>query len=134
MFFVGEALRVSGEYQRSVRPGVDVDIVREPLGVVGVITPWNFPIAIPSWKIAPALAYGNAVIFKPASYAPHIGLMLVEALLEAGVPGGVINFITGSGQVVGNEMVSHPDVAGISFTGSYVVGSEIYSRAIKNMT
>jgi aldehyde dehydrogenase (NAD+) len=102
--------------------------------VISIITPWNFPIAIPAWKIAPALAYGNTVIFKPASYAPHIGLLLVEALLEAGVPGGVINFITGSGQVVGNEMVSHEDVAGISFTGSYVVGSEIYSRAIKNMT
>lgn len=133
-YFSGEGWRAGGEVLPSATTDQLLFTKREPLGVISIITPWNFPIAIPSWKIAPALAYGNTVIFKPASYAPHIGLLLVEALLEAGVPGGVINFITGSGQVVGNEMVSHEDVAGISFTGSYVVGSEIYSRAIKNMT
>lgn len=133
-YFSGEGWRVGGEVLPSAASNHLLFTKREPLGVISVITPWNFPIAIPAWKIAPALAYGNTVVFKPASYAPHIALLLVEALLEAGLPGGVINYITGSGSVVGNEIVGSPDVAGISFTGSYTVGVDIYNRAIKNMT
>jgi aldehyde dehydrogenase (NAD+) len=104
------------------------------LGVVSIITPWNYPIAIPAWKIAPALVYGNAVVFKPASYAPQSGLMLVETLVEAGLPPGAIHFLTGSGSVVGDEMVRNPDVDGVSFTGSYAVGAGIYAQAVQNMT
>lgn len=133
-YFSGEGWRVGGDVLPSSTSDHLLFTKREPLGVVSVITPWNFPIAIPAWKIAPALAYGNTVVFKPASYAPHIALLLVEAMLEAGVPAGVINYITGSGSVVGNEIVGHPDVAGISFTGSYAVGTDIYNRAVKNMT
>lgn len=132
-YFSGEGWRVGGDVLPSTTSDHLLFTKREPLGVVSVITPWNFPIAIPAWKIAPALAYGNTVVFKPASYAPHIALLLVEAMLEAGVPAGVINYITGSGSLVGNEIVGHPDVAGISFTGSYAVGTDIYNRAVKNM-
>ena len=133
-YFSGEGWRVGGDVLPSAASDHLLFTKREPLGVIGVITPWNFPIAIPAWKIAPALAYGNTVVFKPASYTPHIALLLVEAMLEAGVPAGVINYITGSGSVVGNVIVGHPDVAGVSFTGSYAVGTDIYNRAVKNMT
>ena len=133
-FFGGEGWRIRGD----LLPGTVTDEVlftrREPLGVVGIITPWNFPLAIPAWKIAPALAYGNTVVFKPASYAPHSSLLLVEALLEAGLPPGVINYVTGSGREVGDEIVTSPQVNGLSFTGSYDVGTRIYAQAIKNLT
>src|SRR5213078_3509878 len=85
-FFAGEVLRLSGEKVPSVRPGVDIEITREPLGVVGLITPWNFPIAIPAWKIAPALAFGNTVVFKPAQWTPGCAWALAEILAKAGVP------------------------------------------------
>jgi aldehyde dehydrogenase (NAD+) len=104
------------------------------LGVVSIITPWNFPIAIPAWKIAPALIYGNTVVFKPAEDSPLIGLMLVEALVEGGLPAGVINYLTGDGPLIGAEMVSNPEVHGISFTGSRAVGTQVYQHAVKNMT
>ena len=133
-FFGGEGWRIRGD----MLPGTMADEVlytkREPLGVVGIITPWNFPLAIPAWKIAPALAYGNTVVFKPASFAPHSSLLLIEALMEAGLPPGVINYITGSGREVGDEIVNSADVNGISFTGSYDVGTRIYAQAIKNLT
>src|SRR5512134_2774404 len=125
MFFVGEALRVSGEYQRSVRPGVDVDIVREPLGVVGVITPWNFPIAIPAWKIAPALAYGNAVVFKPAELVPASAWSLAEIVSRAGLPAGTFILVVGPGRIVGERMLHDPRVRGVSFTGSQAVGANV---------
>jgi aldehyde dehydrogenase (NAD+) len=124
-FFAGEALRLTGELVCSVRPGVDVEIVREPVGVVGIITPWNFPIAIPAWKIAPALAYGNCVVFKPANLAPACAAVLAELFEEFGGPPGVFNMVLGGGAQVGGALVSHPDVAAISFTGSVAVGSEI---------
>lgn len=124
-FFAGEALRIYGEKVDSVRPGVDVDIVREPIGVVGVITPWNFPIAIPAWKIAPALAYGNCVIFKPAYSTPGMACVIASLFEEFGGPSGVLNLVMGSGSEVGGAMVSHPDIAAISFTGSVGVGSGI---------
>src|SRR3954465_6053730 len=107
-FFAGEALRLSGEKLPSVRPGVDVEITREPIGVVGLITPWNFPIAIPAWKIAPALAFGNTVVFKPAQWTPGCAWVLAEILSAAGLPPGVFNLVVGSGSVVGETIVNHP--------------------------
>ncbi|GAC1361981.1 MAG: aldehyde dehydrogenase family protein [Herpetosiphon sp.] len=133
-FFGGEGWRVGG----AVLPGnTTAELLytrREPLGVIALVTPWNFPIAIPAWKMAPALVYGNTVVFKPASDAPHSALLLVEALMEAGLPAGVLNFVTGSGSVVGNELATSAGVHGLSFTGSYEVGSEIYGKAIKQLT
>ena len=133
-YFAGEGWRMGGDVLPSNTEGELLYTRREALGVVALVTPWNFPIAIPAWKMAPALIYGNTVVFKPASLAPHSGLILVEALVEAGIPHGVLNFITGSGRNVGDELVSSPHVNGISFTGSYSVGSGIYEKAIKNMT
>ena len=124
-FFAGEALRVPGEKVASVRPGVDVEITREPLGVVGIITPWNFPIAIPAWKIAPALCYGNAVLFKPADLVPGCGWALAEIISRAGLPEGVFNLVMGRGSVVGEALLNHPDVAGVSFTGSVDTGRHV---------
>jgi aldehyde dehydrogenase (NAD+) len=133
-YYAGEGWRMGGDVLPSNVGGELLYTRREPLGVVALITPWNFPIAIPAWKMAPALIYGNTVVFKPASYAPHSGLVLVEALVEAGLPAGVVNYVTGSGRAVGDELVSSPEVNGVSFTGSYLVGSGIYAKAIKNMT
>jgi acyl-CoA reductase-like NAD-dependent aldehyde dehydrogenase len=124
-FFAGEALRVPGEHVRSVRPGVDVDVVREPLGPVGIITPWNFPIAIPAWKIAPALAYGCTVVFKPAELVPASAWALVEILSRAGLPDGTVNLVVGPGSVVGERMLHDPRVRGVTFTGSQAVGARV---------
>ncbi len=132
-FFAGEVLRMSGEKIPSVRPGVDVEVTREPIGVVGLITPWNFPIAIPAWKIAPALAYGNTVVFKPAQWTPGCAWALTEILANAGVPAGVFNLVIGSGSVVGETIVNHPDVAAVSFTGSMETGRAIARKAIARM-
>ena len=124
-FFAGEALRVPGEHLRSVRPGVDVDILREPLGVVGIITPWNFPIAIPAWKIAPALAYGCTVVCKPAELVPASAWSLAEIIARAGLPDGVFNLVIGPGRVVGERLVHDPRVRGVTFTGSQPVGAGV---------
>jgi aldehyde dehydrogenase (NAD+) len=132
-FFAGEALRLTGEKVPSVRPGIDVDITREPLGVIGLITPWNFPIAIPAWKIAPALAYGNTVVMKPADLVPGCAWAIAEILAKAGLPAGVFNLVMGRGSVVGETMVTHPDVAGISFTGSVDTGRGIAAKAVARM-
>ena len=127
-FFAGEALRFSGETVDSVRPGVDVDIVREPVGVVGIITPWNFPIAIPAWKIAPALAFGNCVVFKPASSTPGTANIIARLFEDFGGPAGVFNLVMGSGAEVGDTLVSHPDVAAVTFTGSVNTGNRIIAK------
>jgi acyl-CoA reductase-like NAD-dependent aldehyde dehydrogenase len=132
-FFSGEVLRLAGEKIPSVRPGVDVEITREPIGVVGLITPWNFPIAIPAWKIAPALAFGNTVVFKPAQWTPGCAWTLAEILANAGVPAGVFNLVMGSGSVVGDTIVNHRDVAALSFTGSMETGRGIAQKAIARM-
>jgi acyl-CoA reductase-like NAD-dependent aldehyde dehydrogenase len=132
-FFAGEVLRLAGEKIPSVRPGVDVEITREPVGVVGLITPWNFPIAIPAWKIAPALAFGNTVVFKPAQWTPGCAWALTEILANAGVPAGVFNLAMGSGSVVGETIVNHPDIAALSFTGSMETGRTIARKAIARM-
>jgi alpha-ketoglutaric semialdehyde dehydrogenase len=132
-FFAGEVLRMSGEKIPSVRPGVDVEITREPIGVIGLITPWNFPIAIPAWKIAPALAFGNTVVFKPAQWTPGCAWALTELLANAGLPPGVFNLVMGSGSIVGETIVNHPDVAAVSFTGSMDTGRGIAKKAVARM-
>ena len=132
-FFAGEALRLAGEKIPSVRPGVDVEITREPLGVVGIITPWNFPIAIPAWKIAPALCYGNCVVFKPAELTPGSAWALSDIIAAAGVPSGVFNLAMGRGSVVGEALVGDRRVDAISFTGSVATGRAIAGKAIARM-
>ncbi|MEX0984701.1 MAG: aldehyde dehydrogenase family protein [Actinomycetota bacterium] len=127
-FFAGEALRTGGEHLRSVRPGVDVDILREPLGVVGIITPWNFPIAIPAWKIAPALAFGCTVVCKPAEMVPASAWALAEIISRAGLPPGAFNLVVGPGRVVGERMLADPRVRGVSFTGSQAVGGRVATQ------
>ncbi len=124
-FFAGETLRIAGEHVASVRPGIEVDITREPLGVVGLITPWNFPVAIPAWKIAPALAYGNCVVLKPANLVPGCAWALADILHRAGVPEGVLNLVMGPGSTVGEALLESPDIAAISFTGSVDTGRHV---------
>ncbi len=124
-FFAGEALRTSGETLPSIRPNIQVEISREPLGAIGIITPWNFPMAIPAWKIAPALAYGNTVVFKPAELVPGCAWALADIIHRAGIPGGVFNLVMGRGADVGKALVEHPKISGISFTGSIVTGKEV---------
>ncbi|MBY6006192.1 aldehyde dehydrogenase family protein [Salipiger bermudensis] len=131
-FFAGECLRVGGEALPSVRPGVEVQIGREPVGVIGLITPWNFPIAIPAWKIAPALAYGNTVVFKPADLVPHSAWALVEILTRAGLPEGVLNLVMGPGRSVGARIAEHPDIDAVSFTGSVGTGRGIARACVES--
>jgi alpha-ketoglutaric semialdehyde dehydrogenase len=131
LFFSGECLRLAGEKIGSVRPGVDVEVTREPVGVVGLITPWNFPIAIPAWKIAPALAYGNCVVFKPADLVPATAHALSEIIAKSGIPAGVFNLVMGRGSVVGEAILKHKDIAAISFTGSTQTGRRVAAAAIE---
>jgi alpha-ketoglutaric semialdehyde dehydrogenase len=131
LFFSGEALRLAGEKIPSTRPGVDVEITREPLGVIGMITPWNFPIAIPAWKIAPALAYGNCVVFKPADLVPGTAHALSEIIAKAGLPAGVFNLVMGRGSVVGEAMLKSKDITAISFTGSVATGRKIAATCVE---
>lgn len=130
LFFAGEALRQRGELVDSVRPGVGVEVTREPVGVVGIIAPWNFPIAIPAWKIAPALCYGNAVVFKPAELVPGSAWALADILHRAGVPSGVFNLVVGPGSVVGQTMLDDPRIDAISFTGSQATGARVASASL----
>ena len=124
-FFAGEALRNTGDAVASVRPGIDVMIEREAVGVIGLITPWNFPIAIPTWKLAPALAYGNAVVMKPAELTPGCAWELAKILDEAGCPAGIFNLVMGPGSKVGARIVEHEDIAAVSFTGSVATGRQV---------
>ena len=130
-FFAGEALRLQGERVASVRPGVEVEITREPVGVVGLITPWNFPIAIPAWKIAPALAFGNCVVLKPAEIVPGCAWAVADIIHGAGAPAGVFNLVMGRGSVVGEVLVGDDRVDAISFTGSVPTGQGVLQRAAK---
>jgi acyl-CoA reductase-like NAD-dependent aldehyde dehydrogenase len=132
-FFAGECLRLAGEVIPSVRPGLEVQITREPIGVVGIITPWNFPIAIPAWKIAPALAYGNTVVIKPAELVPGSAWALVDILHRAGLPEGVLNLVMGKGSVVGQTMLDSPDVDAITFTGSVQTGKRVAAACVEHM-
>src|SRR5688572_15592483 len=130
-YFAGEALRRHGLTLDSTRPGVAVETYREPLGVFGLITPWNFPIAIPAWKSAPALAFGNTVVIKPASLTPATAHALSEIIHEAGVPKGVFNLILGGG-TMGEALAQHPDVAGVSFTGGQSTGAAVAQAAVSH--
>lgn len=129
-FMAGEALRIPGERLSGLVPGSDAEVTREPLGVIGIIAPWNFPIAIPAWKIAPALAYGNTVVFKPADLVPGSAWALVDILHRAGLPDGVLNLVMGKGSVIGAALSSHPGVDAISFTGSVPTGRRIAQAAV----
>lgn len=124
-FFAGEALRQAGDRLASVRPGVEIDVTRSPVGVVGMITPWNFPIAIPAWKVAPALCYGNSVVLKPAELVPGCAHALVEILSRSGLPDGVVNLVFGRGSEIGPVLVESDKVKAISFTGSVPTGRGI---------
>lgn len=129
-FFAGECLRQAGETLQSVRPGVGVEVTREPLGVIGLITPWNFPIAIPAWKIAPALAFGNCVVIKPADLVPGCAWAIAEIISRAGFPAGVFNLVMGRGREVGEAIVNARDVDAVSFTGSVGVGRGIAQACV----
>ena len=129
-FMAGEALRIPGDRTSGLQPGSDAEVTREPLGVVGVISPWNFPMAIPAWKIAPALAYGNTLVFKPAELVPGSAWALVDILQRAGLPDGVLNLVMGSGSQVGGVLCSHPQVDAISFTGSVPTGRRIAADCV----
>jgi len=124
-YFAGETLRLAGDVLPSVRSGVDVLVEREALGTIGLITPWNFPVAIPAWKAAPALAFGNCVILKPAELVPGCAWEIANILLQSGCPAGVFNLVMGSGRQVGARMVEHPGIDAISFTGSVTTGHSI---------
>ena len=132
-FFAGEALRVGGDVVASVRPGVGVEVTREPVGVVGLITPWNFPIAIPAWKVAPALAFGNAVVLKPADLVPGSAWALADILHRAGLPAGVFNLVMGRGSEVGQVLLDDKRVNAISFTGSVATGQRIAQACVARM-
>jgi len=130
-FFAGEAVRIHGESLSSTRPGLEVQVTREPLGVITLVTPWNFPIAIPAWKVAPALAYGNCVILKPAELTPGCAWALADIIQRAGFPPGVFNLIMGSGSRLGPKLMA-PGVDAVSFTGSVQVGGAILALAAEN--
>jgi len=132
-FFAAEVLRLSGEVIPSVRPNIGVEVTREPLGVIGIITPWNFPIAIPAWKIAPALAYGNCVVMKPADLVPGCAWALAEIISRSGIPAGVFNLVMGRGSVVGEALLNDKRVDGISFTGSTTVGQRVAEACVARL-
>lgn len=131
-WFAAEALRLQGDQAESVRPGVEIEVRREPAGVVALVTPWNFPVATPAWKIAPALAYGNAVVWKPANLTPASAVALAEIIVRAGMPAGTFNLVMGPGRDVGDHLVGHPGIDAVSFTGSVEVGRGIAARVLAN--
>ena len=124
-YFAAECIRSAGQYLHSVRPDIEVEVTREPVGVIGILTPWNFPIAIPAWKIAPALAFGNCVVFKPADLVPGSSWALADIIARSGCPAGVFNLLMGRGTVVGEAIVNSPLVSAITFTGSTATGRRI---------
>ncbi|MCF3936466.1 aldehyde dehydrogenase family protein [Acuticoccus sp. M5D2P5] len=132
-FFAGEALRLAGEKLPSIRPGVEIEITREPMGVIGLITPWNFPIAIPAWKIAPALCYGNTVVMKPADLVPGCAWAIADILKRAGLPDGVFNLVMGRGSIVGEAILDSKDIDAVSFTGSVGTGKHVAMKCAEHM-
>ncbi len=130
-YSAGEGRRLFGHTTPSETPNTMAYTTRRPLGVVALITPWNFPMAIPAWKLAPALICGNTIVLKPASGTPLSAVKLVEIFEEAGLPAGVLNLITGSGAAIGNHLVEHPKVNAVSFTGSTEIGTDIYARGAR---
>ena len=133
-YYAAEVLRNQGDLAESVRPGIEIDVRREPVGVVAIISPWNFPIATPAWKIAPALAFGNAVVWKPANLTPASAVMLAEIIARQDIPPGVFSLVPGPGHDVGQRLVESRLVDAISFTGSVPVGRGIAAAAVANMT
>jgi aldehyde dehydrogenase (NAD+) len=133
-YYAAEALRLIGDHAQSVRPGIEIDVRREALGVVAIISPWNFPVATPAWKIAPALAFGNAVVWKPANLTPASAVALTDIIVRQDIPPGLFNLIAGPGGTVGQRLVEHKGIDAISFTGSVPVGRAIAAAAIANMT
>ncbi|MDA4631093.1 aldehyde dehydrogenase family protein, partial [Escherichia coli] len=131
-FFAGEVLRLAGEVLPSARPNIGVEVTREAVGVVGIITPWNFPIAIPAWKIAPALAYGNTVVFKPSEQTPLTALKMARLLADI-LPEGVVNVILGRGDTVGNALINHPKIGMVSITGDIATGKKVLQAAAKTV-
>lgn len=133
-YYAAECLRQLGQNADSVRPNIEVDVRREPVGVVAVISPWNFPTATASWKIAPALCYGNAVIWKPANLTPASAVALTEIIAKQDIPAGLFSLVMGPGSEVGETIAAHPGVKAVSFTGSVPVGKRIAQVAIGNFT
>ncbi len=133
-YYAAECLRQIGENADSVREGVEIDVRREPVGVVAVISPWNFPTATAAWKIAPALCYGNAVVWKPANLTPASAVALTEIIERQDIPNGLFSLVMGSGGAIGQRLVESPQVDAISFTGSVPVGKGIAAAAIQNLT
>ena len=131
-FFAGEALRTAGELVASTRTGVEVAVTREPVGVVGIISPWNVPLAIPAWKIAPALAYGNCVVWKPAELVTASAWSLSQILADAGLPTGVFNLLMGPGRLIGPRIAESRQVNAISFTGSVATGAGLAQQAVRS--
>ena len=128
-YFAAETVRQIGDAADSVRPGVEIEVRREPLGVIGIITPWNFPTAIPAWKIAPALAYGNCVVFKPADLVPGSAWALAEIISRSGLPAGVFNMVMGRGSMVGETILNAAEVDAVTFTGSVETGAQVAQKA-----
>ena len=128
-YYAAEVLRQIGDTADSVRPGVEIDVRREPVGVVAVISPWNFPMATAAWKIAPALAFGNAVIWKPANLTPASAVALTEIIAQQDIPAGLFNLLMGSGSGLGDALTAHPGVDAVSFTGSVDVGRKVATQA-----
>ncbi len=133
-YYAAEVLRQLGENADSVRPGIEIDVRREPMGVVAVISPWNFPTATASWKIAPGLAYGNAVIWKPANLTPASAWALSEIISRSGLPKGAFQLLMGSGSGIGHGLAGHPKVSAVTFTGSYGVGRQVAAAAAVNLS
>ncbi|MCC5984059.1 MAG: aldehyde dehydrogenase family protein [Rhodobacteraceae bacterium] len=133
-YFAAEALRQLGQTADSVRPDIEIDVRREPVGVVAIISPWNFPVATPAWKIAPALAFGNAVIWKPANQTPASAVALTQIIAKQDLPKGLFNLVMGAGRDIGQALAESAQVDAISFTGSVPVGRGIAAAAIPNMT
>src|SRR5262249_32280144 len=128
-YYAGEAVREMGDVIPAQSAGSLQFSLREPLGVVALVTPWNFPLAIPLWKAAPALAFGNTVVLKPAEAASHMATLLAETAALAGLPSGVFNVLLGSGSLIGDSLLNHPSVASGSFSGSSVVGARVAATA-----
>jgi len=132
-YHAAQTLTHMGETVDSVRPGVEVEVHREALGVIGIITPWNFPVAVAAWKIAPALAFGNTVVLKPSELVPASAWILADIINRSGLPAGVFNLVMGTGSEVGEAISTSPDIDAITFTGSVAVGRQIARNAIENM-
>ena len=132
-FYAAEVLRQIGETADSVRPGIEIDVRREPMGVVAVISPWNFPMAIPAWKIGPALAYGNAVLFKPANLTPGCAHALMDIISRSGLPENAVQLLMGSGSVIGDALAHDPRIDAVTFTGSLQVGKQVAMAAASHL-